>query len=296
MDMNSTGFDFAGFGAGLGGVAGLINAGTNIGVAIKNGQIADRNYELQQGQFEYEKALQQKIFDREDTAYQRALSDITKAGFSPIAALGKSSGAGNIVSIAAPQHAGYQSPDLSPIISAAQLINTAETDRINRNATQLNNDINNYNFEWYKDHGLPTDAGMTDRLVSTLLQILGTNYNDLPSYIRGKMDDFVSNLSDTANSMLDGISPAVADVESLSSHEKNLETTAVLNAAAAGSKGETPSAPKIDLSQRRYKDALATWKKAESDILYMYGDPAYSEFVEDWYRKNPKPQRKDYKK
>lgn len=46
---------------------------------------------------DYNRALQQEIFNREDTALQRAVSDATSAGFSPLAALGVPSGAGQVV-------------------------------------------------------------------------------------------------------------------------------------------------------------------------------------------------------
>lgn len=47
---------------------------------------------------DYNRALQQTIFNREDTAVQRALQDVTAAGFSPLAALGMSAGSGSVVS------------------------------------------------------------------------------------------------------------------------------------------------------------------------------------------------------
>lgn len=47
---------------------------------------------------DYSRALQERIFEREDTAMQRAVDDFTAAGFSPLAALGQSAGAGAVVS------------------------------------------------------------------------------------------------------------------------------------------------------------------------------------------------------
>lgn len=47
---------------------------------------------------DYSRALQERIFEREDTAMQRAVDDYTAAGFSPLAALGQSAGAGAVVS------------------------------------------------------------------------------------------------------------------------------------------------------------------------------------------------------
>lgn len=49
-------------------------------------------------QRDYDRALQQQIFQREDTAIQRAVNDATDAGFSPLAALGMPAGAGQVIS------------------------------------------------------------------------------------------------------------------------------------------------------------------------------------------------------
>lgn len=51
-------------------------------------------------QRDYQRALQQTIFDREDTAMQRARDDFVAAGFSPLAAVGNMAGAGQVVATA----------------------------------------------------------------------------------------------------------------------------------------------------------------------------------------------------
>lgn len=49
---------------------------------------------------DYQRALQQQIFEREDTAMQRARDDFVAAGFSPLAAVGNMAGAGQVVASA----------------------------------------------------------------------------------------------------------------------------------------------------------------------------------------------------
>lgn len=101
--------DMTGLGSLTSGVASLVGSIGSVASAAKNHELQLDNYALnksniewQQKQYleqrDYERALQQTIFDREDTAYQRAVEDATSAGFSPLAALGNLSNAGAVVS------------------------------------------------------------------------------------------------------------------------------------------------------------------------------------------------------
>lgn len=48
--------------------------------------------------FDYQKALQQQMFEREDTAVQRRMADLTSAGMNPNLAAGSAASAGSVVS------------------------------------------------------------------------------------------------------------------------------------------------------------------------------------------------------
>lgn len=76
----------------------LASIGTGIFNSIKQNEANEKNYELQKKQlranmatserdFNYNKELQEKIFQREDSAVQRMVEDNRKAGLSPIAGL-----------------------------------------------------------------------------------------------------------------------------------------------------------------------------------------------------------------
>lgn len=78
-----------------------------------NKEIADQNLAFQRENLDYQKALQEKIFEREDSAYQRTASDMRAAGLNPLVMNG-TNGAGEAISInplhndmnyQAPQHA-----------------------------------------------------------------------------------------------------------------------------------------------------------------------------------------------
>lgn len=96
-------------------LTGAMNLGSTIVTNQFNEKIAEENLALQRENFEYNKDLQQQIFDREDTAYQRKVQDLIKAGINPaVAAGGSGSNAGAIVSTKAPHNdMRYQAPQFN---------------------------------------------------------------------------------------------------------------------------------------------------------------------------------------
>lgn len=65
-----------------------------------NLKIANQNLEFQRENLDYQKALQQQIFDREDSSYQRTVNDMRQAGLSPLAMNG-ANGAGEAIATTA---------------------------------------------------------------------------------------------------------------------------------------------------------------------------------------------------
>lgn len=83
-------------------IGGLAQAGASIYDTSVNKEIAENNLDWQkeayaQNQanwrenFDYQKALQEKIFDREDTSYQRTVNDMRQAGLNPLTMNGTNS-------------------------------------------------------------------------------------------------------------------------------------------------------------------------------------------------------------
>lgn len=68
-----------------------------------NEKIANQNLDFEREKLQYDMDLQQQIFQREDTAYQRTVNDMRKAGVSPLAMQG-TNGAGEAVATTAPHN------------------------------------------------------------------------------------------------------------------------------------------------------------------------------------------------
>lgn len=113
-----------------------------------NKEIADENLGYQKELFEYNKALQQSQWEREDTAYQRTAHDMLAAGLNPLTMQG-TDGAGEVVAQSA-LHNDYQHQSrqvvsspmaaMSALSSAASEADSIKTGQLTRDSLQLEND------------------------------------------------------------------------------------------------------------------------------------------------------------
>lgn len=105
-------------GAILAGTLGALGLGASIWNAKQQNKISQDNFSLQKENLEYQKALQQQLFEREDTSYERTKQDMLNSGFSPLAMQGLNS-AGSAVSTSAPQQSFDIGSSLSSILGVA---------------------------------------------------------------------------------------------------------------------------------------------------------------------------------
>lgn len=103
-----------------------------------NQNIANQNLNFQRENLDYQKALQQKIFEREDSAYARTVQDMRNAGLSPLT-LSSTNGAGEAIQTEA-LHNDYQHQNtgFGDLVNYAFQFNRATQDAQVNNATISN--------------------------------------------------------------------------------------------------------------------------------------------------------------
>lgn len=156
-------------------------------------KVNEQNYADQKALLEYQKGIQERIFQREDTAVQRRVNDLIKAGLNPNLASNQGAGAGSVVSMDAPQqaYAGLQyNPNKASIgagvgqfLSNAVGISQTMTSAI-ASAQQIG--ITSDQRKWYKDNNLPFGynglaadiAALTDSGSSLIQGIFGAEAAD----------------------------------------------------------------------------------------------------------------------
>lgn len=164
----------------------FIGAGVGLGAI---GDIATNifNYKQQQTAFDYQKTLNERIMEREDTALQRRMEDAKKAGVNPYAVVGQSAGAGG--SVSAPNAPQMKSGGTIDAMRTALAAYSTVSEVQKRKQEVMNLEIENQNKQ---KEGLILDADLAGKLNTN--KILGYNadnaFMDLQRNIAGFNFDF----------------------------------------------------------------------------------------------------------
>lgn len=139
--------DLVGISTLTGGVGQMVNGIASNAINAIQGE---KNLQFQYDNLEYQKQLQQQIFDREDTSYQRTVKDMKNAGLSPLS-MSSTNNSGQAISTQAPQNtyvadATSFNAGMQTISQIGESINNAEKTKAeidNINAQTKNTDIQN---------------------------------------------------------------------------------------------------------------------------------------------------------
>lgn len=161
-------------------------------------EIAQGNLELGRDVFNYQKELQQTIFQREDNSMQRRVADLRAAGLNPIlAAGGPGAGAGAAIPVTTPRKDVVRGPDmLGAALNIASLMSAkvdiaktlmdtklaavnmgkfeAETDNIlaDTRKKEIENDIRAHDRDIIKDSGMVEKASSPGKGVRDMGSVL----------------------------------------------------------------------------------------------------------------------------
>lgn len=149
-----------------------------------------KNFDLQKQNLAYQKDLQNKIFEREDTAVQRRVADLVSAGLSPTLAAGSSANAGSVVSTSAPQKkSNFESiMALAGVGTALANQQKAITEAENARLSYLQNKMNT---DYFTKNGIsPIEANMD------LSQLLVNKFNRAGNNTLDRILEGIANLFD----------------------------------------------------------------------------------------------------
>lgn len=130
--------------------AGLENIWKGFTGQSSNEKINSENVAFQQKNLDYQMALQQQIFDREDTSYQRTASDMRSAGLNPLS-MKSTNGSGSVVPTQAPQkqfEAVNSIPLITQALSELNSLSVGQAQRDNINAQTKALELENSFKEW----------------------------------------------------------------------------------------------------------------------------------------------------
>lgn len=202
-----------------------------------NENVSQKNFDLQTQQYEYQKELNEKVMEREDTSFQRQRADLEAAGFSPLMTAGGGASAAPMTASQAPQQ------DLSGINEAvktqlgayndifnrsmsrqqfalqarnqtAQLKMQIAESELNQKKMSLENDYLDEKLKWEKTHGFRND-GWQKILTDIALKTLGVNDSST-------ITDVVNNIKESGTDLVkNGFNGAVQQTKDL--FDKGLE-------------------------------------------------------------------------
>lgn len=198
----------------------LIGAGVAAGSAIYNAFNSNRNYQNQLNLQRYNEALQQQIFAREDTAYQRTVKDMRAAGLSPLAMNG-TNGAGEVIAQNAPQR---ENPDFSTTVSSlfsvADMMNEFKSRQLQNENMKLQNEYLKSSMQARLDQS--SYSAESTRLANIMAQYLNSDRKRQEEF--NKFFNINDGMSEKERAAAFALKAVGKDYKAVSSYADNFST------------------------------------------------------------------------
>lgn len=132
--------------------AGLIGG---LAQGIGNLVSGQQNYGNQQALLDYQKALQQTTWQREDTAVQRRVADLKAAGLSPVLAAGSAAQTSSPINVTAPRR--DYVPDLN-LLGMQNMMAQISQSKAQAALTQVEAEKKRFALDYFKTQGIPEEG------------------------------------------------------------------------------------------------------------------------------------------
>lgn len=117
---------------------GLYNFGSKLWNDFTGNTANNKNLEFQRENLDYQKAIQQEIFNREDTSYQRTVNDMRLAGLNPVSMQG-TNGSGEAIATNAPET--QRTSDIQALSEIMNVISQLNVNRNNNSVSQAQSNL-----------------------------------------------------------------------------------------------------------------------------------------------------------